>query len=166
MSATVTRGLSRFLSAIVVMISACDVFSVVSAPWWLKYAYDKGYGELGFLAGTPYGDAHPGGSYVFMLIFIMLCGLLMLGLLFEAFRILRNIRRDMPFCRSNAASLFNAAVYASCLSVVFIFKMFFSPSILTLLCTGIFILFALFMLVLSKLFALAAQIREENELTI
>lgn len=161
-----TKGLSGVLSGIVIALSVMDIACILSAPWWLKAAYDKGYGELGVFFGTPYNSAHPGGSYPFMLLFIALCGIAMLGILLEIYRILRRIRRGEPFARHNAASFRRVALLAFALSALFLGKMFFSPSILTLLCIGVFLLLGLFMLVLSELFRLAAQIREENALTI
>lgn len=160
------KGLAVALSFLMIVLSALDVVCIFSAPWWLKTAYDKGYGELGIFFGTPYNNAHPGGSYPYMLLFITLCGLGMLGILLEGYRILRRIRRGKPFAHNNAASFRRAAVLSFVLAGLFLFKMFFSPSILTLLCIGVFLMFGLFMLVLAQLFGLAAQIREENALTI
>jgi hypothetical protein len=72
----------------------------------------------------------------------------------------------MPFCVQNAVSLRNAALCAFGLFAVFMTKMFFSASILTVVCGGIFLLFGLFVLVISQLMRVAVRIKEENELTI
>jgi len=161
-----TRKLARFLSGIVIALILADLITMITTPFWLKTAYVKGYDELGVFFGSIYNNAHPGGNYYYMTAFIILCGILIMGLLFEAYRILSRIIKSMPFCIQNAKSFTNAGLFAFLLTLAFVFKMFFSPSILTLVCAGVFILFGLFMVVLSQLFKLATQIKEENELTI
>lgn len=166
MPKTVSRGLTRFLSAVIALLCVCDLVLLCLTPWWLNIAYRHGYGWMGYYFGASYGASHPGGTYFLMLTFIFLCGLLLLGLMLQGLFILRSIEKDQPFCRRNAVSFRNAGILSVCISFSFLYKMFFSPSILTILCIGVFALFALFMFVLSRLFALAAQIKEENELTI
>jgi hypothetical protein len=161
-----TRRLTRFLSYIVITLIFADLIAIITTPFWLKTAYLKGYDELGVFFGSIYSSAHPGGNYYYMTAFIILCGILIMGILFEAYRILSQILKNMPFCMNNAKSFKNAGICAFLLTLAFVFKMFFSPSILTLVCAGVFILFGLFMVVLSQLFKIATQIKEENELTI
>jgi hypothetical protein len=159
-----TKGLSMFLTVVVIFMSVCDIFLVCTAPLWLKAIYTEDFGELKIMLGYTYS---PGGMiYPLMLAFFILCGLLCLGVLVAALRILMQIRRDMPFCVRNAVSMRNAAYCAFGLFAVFMAKMFFSWSILTLVCGGIFLLFGLFVLVMSQLVRVAARIKEENELTI
>lgn len=158
------RGLSTFLTAVVVFMSVCDVFLIATAPWWLKNVYQGDFDNFKIMLGYYYPTA--GMIYPLMLTFFILCGLLCLGILAAAFRILMRIRRDLPFCQQNAVSLRNAAYCAFGLFLIFMSKMFFSPTILTVVCGGIFLLFGLFVLVISMLVKVAARIKEENELTI
>jgi hypothetical protein len=159
-----TKGLSFFLTTIVIIMATVDIFLVVTAPWWLKTLYESSFSDIKIMLGYNYSTTSI--IYPLMLIFFFICGLLCLGILIAAFRILYRIRQGVPFCIQNATSLRNAASSAFGLSVIFIAKMFFSPSILTLVCAGIFTLFGLFVLVMSLLIREAARIKEENELTI
>jgi hypothetical protein len=161
-----TKRLARFLSCIVIVLIFADIITMITTPFWLKTAYENGYAALIIFFGSIYNTAHPGGNYYFMTGFIVLCGILIMGILFEAYRILSQIIKSMPFCMQNAKSFNNAAICAFLLTFAFVFKMFFSPSLLTLVCIGVFVLLGLFMVVLSQLFKIATQIKEENELTI
>lgn len=166
MSKNAGRHLARFLSVVILLLSACDAAMMALTPWWLQTAYRRGYGWMGYYFGIQYGASHPGGTYYLMLTFILLCGVLILALLLEGFFILRSVIKGEPFCRRNAGCFRGAGALALGIAGLFLFKMTFSPSILTLLCIGVFVLFALFMFVLAQLFALAAQIKEENDMTI
>lgn len=164
MNSKATRRLSVFLTAVVVFLSVCDIFIVCTSPWWLHTLYKTGFADLRVMLG--YNYAMSSVIYPLMLAFFILSGLLCLGILVAAYRILKRIRIDNPFCDGNAASLRNAAICSFALFVVFMLKMAFSPSILTLVCGGMFLLFGLFVMVISQLVRTAAQIKEENDLTI
>ena len=164
MESKAAKQLSTFLTVVVVFLSVCDVFLMISAPWWLKYVYEGDFGDIKVMLGYDFSNA--GMIYPLMLAFFIICGLLCLGILFASFRILLRIRQDMPFCVTNAVSMRNASICGLGLFLVFMAKMFFSPSILTFVCGGIFLLFSLFVMVLSELVRVAARIKEENELTI
>lgn len=164
MESRATRGLVIFLYAAVVVMAACDVALVITAPWWLRTVFETDLWGLRVMLGYNYAVA--GMIYPLMLAFFIISGLLCLGILVAAFRILGRIRRDMPFCMENASSLRSAAFCAFGLCAVFLLKMFFSPSVLTLVCGGIFLLFGLFVTVMSQLVRVAARMKEENDLTI
>lgn len=159
-----TKGLSAFLTVVVVFLSVCDVLVTATAPWWLREVYSGRFGDYRVLLG--YDFSHRGIIYPLMLTFFMLSGLLCLGILAAAYRILRKIRRGLPFCIENSVSQRNAGLCAFGLAGVFFAKMFVTPTFLTLVCIGLFLLFGLFMLVISSLFRLATRIKEENDLTI
>ena len=161
-----TRGLSRFLIAATIVLSAADAVILLLSPWWLRITFEKGYGELGVLLGSPYSPSHPGGNYYFMLAFVISCGMLILGILFEAFRVLSTLIRDEPFSKRNGVSFRNASVFSFLIAFLFLVKIIFLPSILTFVCLGVFFLLGFFLIVMSQLFRIAAQIKEENELTI
>lgn len=164
MKAGAAKGLVVFLHIVVVILSVCDVAVVASSPFWLHAMYQSRFAVLRIMLGYNYAMSNV--IYPLMLVFFIVCGLLCLGVLFEAYRILRRIRQNNPFCRGNAQSLRNAAFCALGLCAVFLIKMTFSPSILTLVCAGIFLLFALFVLVIAQLLLEAVRIKEENDLTI
>ena len=164
MGSKATKGLSNFLTAVVVFMAVCDAVLIFTAPFWLKAVYDGNFGDLKIMLGYTFSPARL--IYPLMLAFFIICGLLCLGILAAAFRILMQIRHDVPFSVRNAVSLRNAAFCAIGLFAVFMAKMFFSWSILTIVCGGIFLLFGLFVLVMSQLVREASRMKEENELTI
>lgn len=164
MGTKATKHLSMILTIVVIFMSVCDIFLICTAPFWLKAIYTNDFAGLKIMLGYTYSP--DGLIYPLMLAFFIICGLLCLGILIAAFRILMQIRQDMPFSVRNAVSMRNAAFCAFGLFAVFMAKMFFSWSILTLVCGGIFLLFGLFVLVISQFVRVAARIKEENELTI
>lgn len=166
MHSKISIGLTRFLTAVVAALTLCDAVLTVTAPWWLTLINKISYQDLRIMLGGIFQGARSNGSYPVYLSFTILCGLLSLGILISALRILTRIRQNDPFCFRNADNFKNAAFFAFALSLVFLMKMTFSASILTLICAGVFLLGGLFLMVLSELFQTAARIKEENELTI
>jgi hypothetical protein len=164
MNSKATRWLVAFLTVVVIFLSVCDVLITCTSPIWLHTFYKTEFSALRIMLG--YNYAMSDVIYPYMLTFFIISGLLCLGVLAEAFRILQRIKKSNAFCDGNAVSLRNAAICSFGLFVVFIIKMFVSPSILTLVCGGMFLLFALFILVISQLVRVAAQMKEENDLTI
>ncbi|HEX2938264.1 MAG TPA: DUF2975 domain-containing protein [Ruminiclostridium sp.] len=159
-----TKWLVILLSAVVLILSALDIIIISTSPWWLHTLYKSDFAGLKLMLGYNYTMSSV--IYPLMLTFFIISGLLCLGILAAAFRILGRIRHNSPFCIGNAMSLRNASICSFGLFIVFIIKMFFSPSILTLVCGGMFLLFSLFVLVMSQLVRVAAGIKEENDLTI
>lgn len=164
MGSKATMRLVLVLTVAVAAMAICDVILMAAAPWWLKNIYEGNYGSLKIMLGYTFSPS--GLIYPLMLGFFYLSGLLCLIILCVAFRILRRIRRSLAFCTENARGLEVASLCAFGLFAVFMAKMFFSPSILTVVCGGIFLLFGLFVMVMAQMVRVATRIREENELTI
>jgi hypothetical protein len=164
MESKTTKGLSLLLCVTVVFLSVCDVVIVCSAPFWLHTLYQNNFAGLRVMLG--YNYAIGSAIYPLMLVFFILSGLLCLGILAAAYRILGRILKNTPFCLANAVSLRNAAICAFGLCAVFMLKLLFSPSILTFVCGGIFLLFGLFVLTMAQLVRAATRLKEENDLTI
>lgn len=159
-----TKVLSLILLAAVIFLSVCDVLIVCTSPFWLHSLYESNFAGLRIMLG--YNYAIGSAIYPLMLTFFIVSGLLCLGIFAQAFRILQRILKNVAFCKANAFSLRNAAICAFGLCAVFMLKLLFSPSILTFVCGGIFLIFGLFVLVMSQLVRSAAQLKEENDLTI
>ena len=164
MNSKATRWLSVFLTVVVIFLSVCDIAIVCSSPFWLSTLYKSNFAGLRVMLG--YNYALTGVIYPLMLTFFIISGLFCLGILAAAYRILKRILKDSPFCVGNAVSLRNASFCSFGLFLVFMLKMLFSPSILTFVCGGMFLLFGLFVMVISQLVRVATQIKEENDLTI
>lgn len=159
-----TAKLSTFLSVVVAVLSFLDIVLVVTAPWWLNYIYKNNVSDIKVIFGCNANLSN--AIYGLMLAFFIISGILALGILAEGYKILARIRKENPFCIANAISLRNAAICAFALFIVFMAKMFFSSSVLTAVCGGCFLLFGLFILVISQLVRTAAKIKEDNDLTI
>lgn len=166
MNSKLAKGLTRTLAVIVSLLTVIDGILTVSAPWWLQQINQISFEDMRSILGGMFQGVRSGQSYPLYVSFTIICGLLCLGILLAARRILGRILRDEPFNIKNAGSLKNAGIFALSLTLVFIVKMTFSPSVLTLICSGAFLLFGLFLFVLAQLFTAAAQIKQENELTI
>lgn len=164
MNSKIASRLSCFLTVVVVMLSICDLALTVSCPWWLRSLYELDKKGLGFL----FVDNNIGSEVAYWLIFafFIICGILGFIILAAGYRILGRIRKSNAFCVENAVSLRNAAVASFIIFGLFMGKMFFMPTILTAVCGLIFLLFGLFILVISELVRTAADMKEENDLTI
>ena len=161
------RRISFLLNIIISILIAVDILAVIFSPFWLKAAYEKGFIIIiPALEDARFENAAQSTDYNFMLAFIIFCGIAALIILWQARHLLSNISKDNPFTKSNSVCLMRAAYGGLLIALAFTVKMFVSPSALTLLCLAVFLLFGLFMIVLSELFKQAAQIKEENELTI
>lgn len=158
------KRLTNALTVTVIFMAVCDLLITASAPWWLQRAFTGHSGELRYMLGYNYGAS--GKIHPMMLAFFILSGLLCLGILFSAYRILSRIRKNQPFCLENAKSMQRAAVCGVCLCVLFLSKSLYSPSILTFVCAGIFLLCSLFLMVLAALLLEAVRLKNENDLTV
>lgn len=143
-----------------------DFLLTISSFWWLKIAYDKGYSAILPINEDYLWNAVPSGTYPFMLFFIVFCGVIIFFALFEGGKIINNIKNSKPFCINNANSFKRTSVYSFILCLLFGLKMFFSASLLTLICCGLLFAGTLLLGVLSQLFKQAYEIKQENELTI
>lgn len=160
------RALARFLSAVVLVLAVLDGALTISCPWWLQVIGQLRAQDVSGIVYGMFAGARGGPQYPLYVAFTAVSGVICLGVLLCAAGILRHILREEPFIRKNARLFRAAGICAFCQTAVFALKMVFSASILTMVCGGAFLLFGLFMLVLSSLFETAARIREENELTI
>ena len=108
----------------------------------------------------------PEESYLFMLIFLYASGGLTAFILLSLRKILNNLANNIILDRSNADAFRRLAFACFALVVTFIVKMIFYNSFLTMFCFFVFIVIAMFSLVLSEVFSQGAIIKDENELTI
>lgn len=105
-------------------------------------------------------------KYWFLLPFFYLTGLLALSLVYELRRIFRTFNKRDPFLMQNAKSLKNMALSAFAIAFLYVVKMVFFNSFLTVILTMVFIIGGLFALILAEVFRQAAVVKEENDLTI
>ena len=115
---------------------------------------------------TSFFNEIPEESYLFMLIFLYASGGLTAFILLSLRKILNNLANNIILDRSNAGAFRRLAFACFALVVTFIVKMIFYNSFLTMFCFFVFIVIAMFSLVLSEVFSQGAVIKDENELTI
>lgn len=143
-----------------------DLILTILSPWWLKVAYEKGYAEIFPMYDIRLWNTLPSGDYMYMLIFVIFCGIAISIALFQGAKLLLNVKKGEPFKKENAESLQTAAICAFALSIIFALKMFYTASMLTIISIILFGGGGLLLMVFSELFREAAVIKEENDLTI
>ncbi|HOV70200.1 MAG TPA: DUF2975 domain-containing protein [Clostridia bacterium] len=158
------KRLAAVLHVIIWIMIVIDLLCVFSSPIWINHL------RLDTFIRDPLFNyvetVEVGGSYFYLTCLTIYCGVFLALILYQIAVILRSIVLNNPFTVKNAKCFKLAALYSLILWIAFFSKLFISPTLLTLICTGGVLVFALFMFVLSELFAQAASIKEENELTI
>ena len=115
-------------------------------------------------------------SYTLVLTcFLLFCGVCTAVMLWQARRVLNTILRGAPFCRENGQNLRRAAVCCFLISLFALIRLlwglFYYGSLAPLLTYNalfvpVFFMGGLLCLVMSALFRQAAELKEENDLTI
>lgn len=100
-----------------------------------------------------------GESYNFLLLFLYVCGFLTLGILALGHMFLRSLEKNPLWFRLLFVDLL-------LLTLSFLAKLLFYPTLLTMLGAYLLLLLALLALILSEIFRQACKIWEENELTV
>ena len=105
-------------------------------------------------------------TYWFLLPFLYLTGISALAILNELRRIFRTFNRRNPFQMDNVKSLKIMAYSAFIISALYIVKVIFYNSFLTIILAMVFVIAGFFTLVLAEVFRQAVIVKEENDLTI
>lgn len=131
------------------------VLSLIALPWITK----------GYIAYVGY---YTGSSFVqtYFLGVLYVSGLLAVVVLFELKKIFVTCVKNKPFTYRNVKSLRRIAFAALIIGVIFISKVVFFPTFLTLIVIFVFALAALFCIVLSDVFEEAVNHKLENDMTI
>lgn len=116
------------------------------------------------------------GYHAVLSAFLMLCGVCTAVILWQARRVLRTLAQGMPFQRCNVQALRISAICCFAISGIALVRLiysclFYAKSIAPIfsyngLFVPVFLLGGLLCLVISSLFGQAAELREENDLTI
>ena len=107
-----------------------------------------------------------GEKYWFLLPFLYITGLLALMILYNLRRILKTLGRKNPFMADNVKSLQYIAVSSFIIAVLYIVKVIFFNSFLTIIMAMVFVIAGLFTIILAEVFHQAVKVKEENDLTI
>ena len=107
--------------------------------------------------------------------FLLFCGVCTAIILWQARRVLGTIRKGNPFCRDNARSLKRAAVCCLVIALTALVRtiwavVYYRPAVpvftYNTLFVPVFLMGFLLCMVMSALFRQAAELKEENDLTI
>jgi len=107
-----------------------------------------------------------GENYWFLLVFLWVTGLLYLGIVYELRKMFQYLNQREPFRRENVASLRRIAMLALVISGMYIVKIAFYISFLTIVVAMGALLVGLLALILAEIFRQAIEVKEENDLTI
>lgn len=104
--------------------------------------------------------------YWFLLVFLWASGILYLGIVYELRKMFKNLNQREPFRRENVVSLKKIAVLALWISAIYVIKIIFYISLLTIVIAMAALSVGLFALIIGEVFRQAVEVKEENDLTI
>ena len=188
------QKLATVLKVLVVIVFVCNLIALAAVPLLSMISFEDavewGVEGLGYLFGAePVPEGYWPFTFFFFLswvgiwgalesavmaIFLWICGISTAILLWQAKRVLENIENGGLFSFANGAHLWRAAVCSFVISGVSLLWAVFRGvmnGILELLSLStlffpVFFLAGLLFLVMSALFRQAAEMKEENDLTI
>jgi hypothetical protein len=149
------RSLSFILRIFTDFCIIVNIGVLINLPWLTRYI-------VKILAMT-FVEYEP---YIFILVFLYICGVFALGILIQGHLILRTLEKNQPFDAKNSKRFFQIGLMSLFIACVFFIKIFMYNTLLTITGTGFFALAALIAFILSDVFLKAAKIWEEHELTV
>lgn len=147
--------LPKVLSYMMFFLMAVAIVSIVCLPWIVKAYIEYVY----YVTGLAF-------IRWYFLGVLYMSGLLALIVLYELRLIFNSCVMDTPFIYRNVKSLKRIGLSALIIGVIFITKMYFFPTFLTLIVIFVFALAALFCFVLADVFEEAVNHKNEIDLTI
>lgn len=145
------KGLSGYVKLLLDAVFIGGIAIFLTLPWCLKIAFDLIKNDE---------------NYYFLLVFFYFTGVFALSLVYEMRKVFKNINQKNPFIIENVKSFKNMSIASFIISIAYVIKVIFFPSILTIIMTMVFIIAGLFLLILSEVFHQAVIVKEENDLTI
>ena len=180
---TSVQKLAKVLKILVTIVFVCNLVALLLVPGMVLMGSSE---DLALLLGTPslicpffvtsWSKVWMGGSYSAVLtVFLWACGICTAVILWQARRVLDTILTGETFSMANAVNMKRAGVCCLAISVAalarVIWGFFFYKSIAPLLTYNalfvpVFAMGFLLCMVMSALFRQAAELKEENDLTI
>ena len=145
------NGLSGYVKLLLDAVFVGGMAIFLTLPWCLRIAFDLIKNDE---------------NYFFLLVFFYYTGVFTLALVHEIRKVFKNINKRNPFIIDNVKSFKRMSLASFIISIAYIIKVIFFPSILTIIMTMVFIIAGLFLLILSEVFHQAVIVKEENDLTI
>jgi len=147
------RGLSGLVKLMLDCVFTGGMAIFITLPWCLNLAFDLIMNTLD-------------ENYYFLLGFLYFTGFFALFSVYEMKKIFKNLNKINPFIMDNVISLKRMSIACFIISVAYIVKIIFYPSILTVILAMVFIIAGLFLIILSEVFRQAVIVKQENDLTI
>jgi hypothetical protein len=147
------NGLSGIVKRFIDLIFFGGIAIVLGLPLILQWYMD-------WLAGST------SELYAFLLPFLYVTGILALIIVNELRKIFKTLNRMDPFRMDNVKSF--KLISVCCFSIAFLYlvKIFFFNSFLTIILMMVFIIGGFFLLIIAEVFRQAVIVKEENDLTI
>ena len=195
MEHSAAEKLAKVLNILVLIAFVCNLVALPLVPGLVGIASEGGLGYFAdFISDSGLSGGAPTAAALFFAVcwqflwriwrtphtaaiaaFLMFCGVCTAIILWQARRVLGTIRKGNPFCRDNARSLKRAALCCLVIALVAlvrtIWAVAFYRSIIPVftyntLFVPLFLMGFLLCMVMSALFRQAAELKEENDLTI
>ncbi len=147
------KGLSGIVRWLLELILIGGIAILISLPYLIKW-------YIGLLY---WGTSE---LYWFLLPFLYVTGVFAVVIVFEMKRVFMRLSKRNPFMEENIKSLKHISVSSFIIAAVYVIKIIFFNSFLTIILCMAFVIAGLFMLVLAEVFRQAMLVKEENDLTI
>ena len=192
MEKTAVQKLARILRILIVITFICNIIALVMVPamvtlkmeWWELFQMANDPHEpistilvIFLIWPEVFRHLYQGWNnpYVMLTLFLLFCGICTAVVLWQARQVLNSILKGNPFTFGNAASLKRAAICSFFISGAgltrLVWELAFYRSIAPLftynaLFVPVFFMAGLLCMVMSALFRQAAELKEDQELTI
>ncbi len=103
---------------------------------------------------------------LFMIIILLSSGISAVYILWQMKVIFKTLLQGNPFIHANVSCLRKIAISCLIIAIIFFIKMFFMPTISTMVIIAIFIVACLLCLTLKDLFKQSIYYKDENDLTV
>lgn len=147
------NSLSSIIKILLLSSMAVCVLVVAFLPWIVNW-------YLGLIS------ADPSYARTILLIALYPCGVIAFIILNELRRIISTLTARNPFVLRNVKSLRVIGIMLVLIFMVFIFKVIMLNTLMTMICTFIFMLASLFCFILADVFNQAVIYKHDNDLTI
>ncbi len=150
------KGLSGLVEWMVSLIFIGGICIWLSLPWLLPWVIE--------LIKPQY--AYDNSFFGFMIVFLYITGILALHIVYKVKSFFHSININNPFIYENVKALKTMGYASFIISLCYLIKIIYYPTILTIIVTMIFIIAACFCIVLAEVFRQAVDTKNENDLTI
>lgn len=147
------KGLSGLVGRLLEGVMLGGIVIIIALPFLLKW-------YMGIIFSST------SERYWFLLPFLYLSGFIALFILYQIRKVFKTLSHNNPFRMDNVKSFKRIAAASFAIAVLYLVKVIFFNSFLTMILAMVFIIAGLFSIVIAEVFHQAAIVKEENDLTI